>query len=65
MGDLANVQAGTNTRAAKIEREYIALKDFEGLVDLLVACGERLEEGGKLGARFEKLWAERGWVVGS
>ncbi len=65
MGDLANVQAGTNTTAAKIEREYIALKDFEGLVDLLVACGERLDEGGKLGTRFEKLWAERGWVVGS
>jgi putative aminopeptidase FrvX len=65
MGDLANVQAGTNTTGAKIEREYIALKDFEGLVDLLVACGERLDEGGKLGERFEKLWAERGWVVGS
>lgn len=63
MGDLANVQAGTNRAPAKIEREFISLGDFEGLVDLLVACGERLGEGGTLGARFDKLWTERGWVV--
>jgi hypothetical protein len=62
MGDLANVQAGTNTTPAKIEREYIGLDDYEGLVDLLIACGERLPEIGLSPDRFDKLWNERNFV---
>lgn len=63
MGDLANVQAGTNTRPATIEREFIALADYEGLVDLLIACGLRLPEAGLAPERFDKLWTERAFVL--
>lgn len=63
MGDLANVQAGTNTTPAKIEREFIGLDDYEGLVDLLIACGERLPEIGLSPDRFDKLWNERNFVL--
>ena len=63
MGDLTNVQAGTNTSPAKIEREFIGLDDYEGLVDLLIACGERLPEIGLSPDRFDKLWNERHFVL--
>jgi hypothetical protein len=63
MGDLEAVQAGTNTRPATIERECIAVSDFEGLVDLLVACGISLPSSGSLGKRFEKLWDDLSFVL--
>jgi len=63
MGDLTSVQAGTNTSPAKIEREFIGLDDYEGLVDLLIACGERLPEIGLSPDRFDKLWNERSFVL--
>ncbi len=64
MGDLTAVQAGTNTRPATIEREYISVRDYEGLVDLLVACGIDLPASGSHGALFDKLYAERAFVLG-
>lgn len=64
MADLAGVQAGTNTVPPRVGREYIGVKDYEGLVDLLVACGQELADGGNLDARFEKLWNERNFVLG-
>ena len=63
MGDLAAVQAATNTSPARVAREYISVKDFEGLVDLLVACGQRMPAQAGLGERFEKLWEERRFVL--
>lgn len=63
MGDLANVQAGTNATPAKVAREFIGVADFEGLVDLLIACGERLPEIGFSPDRFDKLWNERSFVL--
>lgn len=63
MGDLAAVQAGTNTRRATIEPECISIADYEGLVDLLLACGERLPEGPKVMPRLDKLWTERKFVL--
>ncbi len=65
MADLAAVQAGTNTTRPRVAREFIALSDFEGLVDLLVACGQRLPEVVGMSERFEKLWRERGFVLGT
>lgn len=80
MGDLAAVQEGTNTRKATIEREQIAISDFEGLVDLLVACaqdprisagaggnplGPGLKPSGAVGPLVEKLWRERAFVLGA
>lgn len=64
MGDLAAVQAGTNTRPATIERECIGVADYEGLVDLLVACGVSLPSGGAVSALVNKLYAERAFVLG-
>lgn len=63
MADLANVQSGTNTTPPTAAREHISLADFEGLVDLLVACGTRLGAGGSLAERFDKLYADRKSVL--
>lgn len=64
MGDLSAVQAGTNTSPARVAREFISLADFHGLVDLLVACGERLGEAAGVGPLVDKLWTERSFVLG-
>ncbi|MCK6477316.1 MAG: hypothetical protein L6Q35_10840 [Phycisphaerales bacterium] len=63
MADLDAVQAGTNTRKATIEREFIARSDYEGMVDLLVACGQSLGAGAGVRAMVEKLWRERSFVL--
>lgn len=63
MADLAAVQAGVNTSRPRVGREFISLSDYEGLVDLLVACGEKLTAGGATGERLEKLWEERRFVL--
>lgn len=61
MADLAAVQAGTNAEPPRVGREYIALADASGMVDLLVACYERLGAPpmSKTAERIEKLWDER------
>lgn len=64
MADLAAVQAGTNTQKPRIGPEYIAVADYEGLVDLLTACGEKLGERTPLTPRLEKLWSELSYVLG-
>lgn len=64
MADLEAVQNGVPGASAKVAREFISVSDFEGLVDLLVACGERLPEAAGIGERFEKLWTERAFVLG-
>jgi endoglucanase len=64
MADLDNVQAGTNTRPATIAREFIGVDDYHGLIDLLIACAEKLPEGtSKVTAMVEKLWNERSFVL--
>lgn len=64
MGDLAAVQAGTHTKPATIEREFIGLDDYDGLVDLLVGCGQTLPRTGAFVGRVEKLWNDKKFVVG-
>lgn len=63
MTNLTEVQAGTYQGIPPIAREYISLSDFEGLVDLLVACGVRLGPGGFGTERFDKLWKEAAHVL--
>ncbi len=65
MADLEAVQAGKNTRKPTIEREFIALSDYEGLVDLLVACGLRLPQTSPVRGMVEKLWNDKRFVVES
>jgi putative aminopeptidase FrvX len=73
MGDLDAVQAGSFAGQPRAAREYIALSDYEGLVDLLVGCGLRLTDaaGGEAkGAtptfreRLDGLWASQSFVLG-
>ncbi|MFI4881913.1 MAG: hypothetical protein ACIAQU_04945, partial [Phycisphaerales bacterium JB064] len=52
MADLAAVQAGSNTTPPAIGPEQIATSDFDGLVDLLIACGQSLTPGGDIDARL-------------
>lgn len=63
MADLAAVQAGTNTSPPVVAREFISIADFDGLVDLLVACGERLPGAAPLAERFDRLYNERRFVL--
>ncbi|HEX2837238.1 MAG TPA: hypothetical protein VHN77_03820 [Phycisphaerales bacterium] len=63
MADLDAVQAGTNTKQPRVAREINSVSDFHGLVDLLVACGRKLPQGGALTDRFDKLWSERKFVL--
>ena len=68
MAELDRVQAETNKGApgieARIEREFISLADFQGLVELLVACGRELPASEPLMEKMEKLYAERSFVLG-
>ncbi|MEZ6235405.1 MAG: hypothetical protein R3B68_14560 [Phycisphaerales bacterium] len=63
MADLEAVQAERNTRPARVGREFIAISDFEGLVDLLVACGERLEASGRFMERIDRIWERQGRIL--
>lgn len=65
MGELAAVQSGEFKGTPPIQREFISKTDFEGLVDLLVACATKLPQGGFGPERFDKLWSEAGSVLGS
>jgi len=63
MANLEQVQAGEFNGTPRVAREFISVGDFEGLVDLLIACGLSLPAAGAPIARFEKLWSERSWVL--
>ena len=63
MADLSAVQAGTNESRPRVGREYIALADYHGLIDLLIACGTSLPEASPIIERLHKLWDERKGVL--
>jgi endoglucanase len=63
MADLAAVQAKKNTERPRVGREFIAISDFDGLVDLLVACGRGLPRASSVRERIDRLWSERSFVV--
>jgi putative aminopeptidase FrvX len=68
MADLAAVQAGTNTGPARVGREYIAVSDYHGLVDLLLECCTELADPlraaqSSFRARVEALWEDLRFVV--
>lgn len=64
MANLAEAQAGTNTTQPRVGREHVAIRDFVGMVELLVGCGEDLPGTGGLGERLAKLWDDRSAVLG-
>ncbi len=63
MADLTAVQAGKNTTKPRVGREFISIADFDGLVDLLIACGQKLPDAGSARGLIEKLWNERAFVL--
>jgi putative aminopeptidase FrvX len=63
MADLTAVQAKTNTEPAKIGCEFVSLEDYDGLIDLLVACAQELPEASPVTALVDKLWRERSSVL--
>jgi putative aminopeptidase FrvX len=63
MADLAAVQAGKNTTKPRVAREFISVSDFDGLVDLLTACGRGLPAADTIRDRIEKLWTDRSFVL--
>jgi putative aminopeptidase FrvX len=64
MVDLAAVQAGTNASPAVVEREFIGVDDYLGMVELLVGCAQRMPVSAIMHSRIEKLWGERSFVLG-
>jgi putative aminopeptidase FrvX len=65
MADLDAVQAGTNATPPRVDREFVSVADYHGLVDLLIACGERLPQAPSTMDRIDKLWTERQGVLGA
>jgi hypothetical protein len=63
MANLAEAQAGTHDGPPRVGREHVAIRDFLGMVDLLVGCGEDLPGTGGLGDRLGKLWDDRSGVL--
>lgn len=57
-------QRGEKDIPARAEREFISIADYLGLVELLVACA-KLSVAEPLSAKMEKLYAERGFVLGA
>jgi len=67
MPHLAELQAGTYDRTTygppRCAREFISVADFHGLVDLLVALAQKLPITETGTDRFERLYAERKFVL--
>ncbi|MEL7472383.1 MAG: hypothetical protein AAGK04_03630 [Planctomycetota bacterium] len=63
MGRLDEMQAGAVEGTPPIEPEEIAIGDFEGMVDLLTACGLALPTDAGMGERLEKIWSDRAGVL--
>lgn len=68
MSNLAAVQDGTydtqKLGPPRVGREFIAVSDFHGLVDLLVAIGQRLPSTDPVVPRLENLYTSKSAVLG-
>ena len=63
MGDVEAVQAERNTTPARVAREFIGVSDYHGLIDLLIACGQRLPDDPGFMSRIETLWTRHQGVL--
>jgi endoglucanase len=68
MADLAAVQAGTSAQKPTVGREYIAVSDYHGLVDLLLACASELADpltaqASSFRTRLDSLWHDLRFVL--
>ena len=68
IGDGLHVEGLTRQEVHATEadqREFIAQSDYEGLVDLLIACGHKLSQINSVRPLVEKLWGDKRFVVGA
>ncbi len=65
MGDLQRVQDGVADAIAGASPapEQIAIKDYEGMIDLLVACAESLDAAQPVMSKLDKLYSDRSFVL--
>lgn len=60
MANLTDAQAGTHEQIhgtpPRVGREHIGIDDYQGMIDLLVACGSSLPSSPAFIDRIEKLW---------
>lgn len=66
--NMANLQAVQDGDAgavagAKVEREFISVSDYLGLVRLLVACGVGLAQGENVLERLERMYTAKSFVL--
>ncbi len=64
MANLTSVQSGgAKPGDATIAPEFIAIRDFDGLVDLLIACGVELPAAPSTQLLLDSLWSKGGHVL--
>ncbi len=67
MANLADAQAGTHEQVhgspPRVGREHIGIDDYQGMVDLLIACGLALPTTPSFVERIEGLWADKAFVL--
>ncbi|MEQ9205914.1 MAG: hypothetical protein RLN78_00955 [Phycisphaerales bacterium] len=60
MANLTEAQAGTHEQThgtpPRVGREHIGIDDYQGMIDLLIACGTSLPQTPSFTQRIEKLW---------
>tara|TARA_R110000868_G_scaffold119469_1_gene316716 strand:+ start:453368 stop:454657 length:1290 start_codon:yes stop_codon:yes gene_type:complete len=63
MANLTEAQAGTHEQTfgspPRVGREHIGIDDYQGMIDLLIACAQSLPESPAFIERIEKLWTDK------
>lgn len=69
MANLTDAQAGTHEQThgtpPRVGREHIGIDDYQGMIDLLIACGTSLPQTPSFIQRIEKLWTDKSSILDS
>ena len=67
MANLTDAQAGNHEQVhgspPRVGREHIGIDDYQGMIDLLIACGTDLPKTPSFIQRIEKLWNEKSDIL--
>jgi len=67
MANLTDAQAGNHEQIhgspPRVGREHIGIDDYQGMIDLLIACGTSLPKTPSFTQRIEKLWADKSSIL--
>ena len=64
MANLDEAQAGTHEGPPRVGLEYIGLDDYQGMIDLLIACAQDLPESPSFVSRLDSIWTKHASVLG-